>query len=86
MKKKWVQVFASCDQQKFFSAKNALSAAGIAFETDGMGGSLRLSMNHVGGAAGLSLSRGGGENALLSISVRPEDEAAARAALVKAGR
>ena len=80
-----MQGFASCDQQKFFSAKNALSAAGIAFETDGMGGSLRLSMHHVGGAAGLSLSRGG-ENALLSISVRPEDEAAARAALAKAGR
>ena len=85
MKKSWVQVFASCDQQKFFAAKNALSAAGIAFETDGMGGSLRLSMNHVGGAAGLSLSRGG-ESALLSISVRPEDEAAARAALAKSGR
>lgn len=55
--KKWVEVFYTSDIQSFYSVKNLLLKNNIKYKTKVVRNNLRLSMNYIGGSAGLSFGR-----------------------------
>ena len=45
---KWLEVYFTCEMEKFFVAKNLLNEQGISCKTDIINNSIRLSMNNLG--------------------------------------
>lgn len=75
---KWIPICATANQTLLFAAKNALDAKNIPYRVETTDSSLRVSMNNLGGGAGAGMSRDGYLKSLSTLSVREQDEEAAR--------
>lgn len=80
MFKKYIEVYATLNLEKFFIAKNILANNNIQFKDTSTNNKLRLSFNNFRGNNYL-LSRDGAVKTNYSLSVKKEDEYKARTLL-----